>query len=176
MTTNETKVVGVRTKAAIKRLEDYLLTTAAYNAVIELRSDLLFVSFQEESSFTETILEKARQIFYWTDKLTVPHIDGFVHYYPATNTMLINLVHYEEICNICEKLNGFSAKVTGFDLNFHEYTFTYDVPGRSNLSYSELLEIEQIINPKETEELEHLSVFRMGQFYTLTIKHISWRN
>ena len=176
MTTDEKKVVGVYTEAAINRLKEYLLTTAAHNAVIELRNDLLFVSFKGDSSFTETILETARQIFYWTDKLTVPHIDGFVHYYPGTNSMLINLVHYEEIYAICEKLKGFGAKVTGFDLSFHEYTFTYDVPGRSNLCYDELMEIEQILEPKKTEALEHLSVFRMGQFYTLTIKHISWRN
>lgn len=175
MHTEESMMVGVYADAAIRRLKEYLLTTTARNASIELRGDLLYVAFEDEYSPSTEIIEKARQIFYWSDTLTVPHIDGFVHYYPETNAMLINLVHYEEINKICDKLKSFGAELKGFDLNFHEYTFTYDVPGRSNLSYAELLEIEQIINPKETEELEHLSVFRMDKFYTLTVKHVSWR-
>ena len=173
MHTEKTMVVGVHTEAAINRLKEYLLLTAAHNATLELRGDMLFVAFKDESSFTSEILETARKIFYWTDKLSIPHIDGFVHYYSETGTLVINLVHYEEIAKIYEKLESFKTVVTDFDQNFHEYTFTYDVPNRSNLRYDELLEIEQIINHKEPESLEHLSVFRMGKFYTLTIKHIS---
>lgn len=176
MNTKDSMVLSSYTEAAIKRLKEYLLSTPASNANIELKGDMLFVEFKDESRPTQEIIKMARQIFYWTDTLTVHHIDGFVHYYTETNAMLINLVHYEEISTICEKLKSFGAHLKGFDLNFHEYTFTYDVPGRSNLRYDELMEIEQIIDPKETECLEHLSVFRMDKFYTLTIKHVSWKN
>ena len=176
MNTKDSMVLSGYTEAAINRLKDYLLSTPANNANIELKGDMLFVEFKDNARPTHEIIKMARQIFYWTDTLLVPHIDGFVHYYSETNTMLINLVHYEEICRICEKLKSFGAKLKGFDLNFHEYTFTYDVPGRCSFRYDELMEIEQIIDPKETESLEHLSVFRMDKFYTLTIKHVSWKN
>lgn len=176
MNTKESMVVSVHTQAAIDRLKDYLLSTSLTSANVSVKNDMLFVEFADGTCPTEENVREARKIFYWTDELTVPHIDGFVHYYDTNNTLLINLVHYEEICKICEKLKSFGAVVKGFDLNFHEYTFTYDVPGRSSLNYSELMEIEQIIDPKEDKDLEHLSVFRMDCFYTLTIKHVSWKN
>lgn len=176
MNAKDSMVLSNFTVAAIERLKEDLLSTPANNANIELKGDMLFVEFNDESRPTDEIIQMVRQIFYWTDTLLVPHIDGFVHYYTEINTMLINLVHYEEICKICEKLKSFGAALKGFDLNFHEYTFTFDVPGRSNLRYDELMEIEQIIDPNETECLEHLSVFRMDKFYTLTIKHVSWKN
>ncbi len=176
MNTKDSMVVSVYTQAAIDRFKEYLLSTPVNTASVELRSDMLFVEFQDGSHPTHEVIQEAKRIFYWTDKLTVPHIDGFVHYYSNNNTLLINLVHYEEICKICEKLKKFGATLKGFDLNFHEYTFTYDVHGRSNLRYDELLEIEQIIEPNEAEKLKHLSVFRMDEFYTLTIKHGSWKH
>lgn len=176
MHTNDSMVVSVYTQAAIERFKEYLLSTPVSGANIELKSDMLFVEFKDGIAPTDDVIQEARKIFYWTNSLTVPHIDGFVHYYAMSNTMLINLVHYEEICKICEKLKEFGAALKGFDLNFHEYTFTYDLPGRSNLRYAELLEIEQIIEPLETERLEHLTVFRMDKFYTLTVKHVSWKN
>lgn len=177
MNTKDTLVVsGIHTQAAIDRLKEYLLSANLNSANVCVKSDMLFVEFAGGPCPTEADIYEVRKIFYWIDELTVPHIDGFVHYYDQNNTLLVNLVHYEEVCKICEKLKGFGAVLKGFDLNFHEYTFTYDVPGRSNLNYPELLEIEQIIEPTETESLEHLSVFRMGKFYTLTIKHVSWKN
>ena len=169
-------IVSVHTMAAIERLRNYLLTTNCSNANVEYRRDMLFVEFAEGTYPTDELIQEARKIFYWTDKFKVPHIDGFVHYYDMTNSLLINLVHYEEICKICEKLKSFGAELKGFDLNFHEYTFTYDVPGRRNLLYPELLELEQIVEPMEKEALDHLSVFKMDEFYTLTIKHSSWRS
>ncbi len=175
MNTKDSMVVSVYTQAAIERLKDFLLSTHSHRANIELKGDMLFVEFQDGIQPTDQVIEKARQIFYWTDAIVVPHIEGFVHHYSSNNTTMINLVHYEEICKIKEKLSSFGAVLKAFDLNFHEYTFTYDVPGRSNLNFSELMEIEQIVEPKETESPDHLSVFRMGEFYTLTIKHVSWK-
>lgn len=176
MNTKDSMVVSVYTQAAIERLKDFLLSTPSHRANIELKGDMLFVEFKDGIQPTDEVIQEARKIFYWTDTVAIPHIDGFVHHYSSNNTTMINLVHYEEICKICEKLKSFGAVLKGFDLNFHEYTFTYDIPGRSNLNYSELMEIEQIVEPKETESPEHLSVFRMGKFYTLTIKHVSWKN
>jgi len=175
-TKNSNMIVGIHTEAAINRLKDYLLTTALKNANVELKNDMLFVEFESETRPTDETIRMAQEIFYWIDSISVPHIDGLVHYYDLTNTLLINLVHYEEICAICEKLKSFSVKLTSFDINFHEYCFTYDIIGRSNLNYHELLEIEKIVEPAQTEELAHLSVFRMNEEYSLTIKHASWRN
>ena len=175
MNTKESMVVSVYTQAAIDRFKEYLLSTPLNNASVELRNDMLFVEFNDEIQPSQEVINKAREIFYWADELIIPHVDGFVHYYSANSTLLVNLVHYEESCRICEQLKSFGAKLKGFDLNFHEYTFTYDVPGRSNLCFAELMEIEQIVEPNETESTEHLSVFRMDKFYTLTVKHVSWK-
>lgn len=175
MNTKDSMVVSGYTQAAIERLKDFLLSTPSHRANIELKSDMLFVEFQNGIQPTDEVIQEARKIFFWTDTVDIPHIDGFVHHYSSNNTTMINLIHYEEICKIKEKLISFGADIKGFDISFHEYTFTFDVPGRSNLNYDELMEIEQIIEPKETESPEHLSVFRMGGFYTLTIKHVSWR-
>lgn len=175
MHTNELMKQRSYTEAAIERLKEYLLTTPESNANIELKSDMLYVKFNNEEGPGAEIIQMARKIFYWADTLAIPHIDGFVHYYSSNNAMLVNLVHYEEISAIYEMLKGFGAELVGFDLNFHEYTFTYDVPGRSNLCYDELMEIEHILEPNENEFPEHLSVFRMGKFYTMTIKHDSWK-
>ena len=100
MNTKDSMVLGNYTEASIKRLKDYLLSTPSNDARIELKGDMLFVEFNNDSRPAQEIITMARQIFYWTDALTVPHIDSFVHYYTATNTMLINLVHYEEISKI----------------------------------------------------------------------------
>lgn len=167
-------IVGVHTQAAVNRLKEYLLTTIYSGANVEYRSDMLFVIFEDGTQPSDELIDEVRKLFYWTDKLKVPHIDGFVHYYEMTNTLLINLVHYDEICRVCEKLKSFGVDLKGFDLSFKEYTFTYDVHGRSPLRYPELLEIEQIVKPEEKEILQHLSVFRMDVFYTITIKHHSW--
>lgn len=176
MNTKDSMVVSGYTQAAIERLKDFLLSTPSHRANIELKDDMLFVEFKDGIQPSTEVIEEARKIFFWTDVVIVPHIDGFVHHYTSTNTMMINLIHYDEICRIREKLSSFGAVLKGFDLSFHEYTFTYDVPGRSNLNFCELMEIEQIVDPKETESPDHLSVFRMGGFYTLTIKHISWKH
>lgn len=173
-TNNSNVIVGIHTEAAINRFKDYLLTTALKNANVELKSDMLFVEFEDGTRPSDEVIRIAREIFYWINELSVPHIDGLVHYYDLTNTLLINLVHYEEICKICEKLKSFSVKLTSFDLSFHEYCFAYDVTGRSNLDYYELLEIEQIVEPSEKEALDHISVFRMDEDYTLHIKHSAW--
>ena len=175
-TNNSMERCGAHAQTAIARLKDYLQTTSESNADIELTQNMLYVKFHNEEGPSAEIIQQARQIFYWADKLEIPHIDGFVHYYSSTNALLINLVHYEEICEILAKLQAFGAELQGFDISFHEYTFTYDVPNRSNLDYGELLEIEQIIEPTETEDLKHLSVFRMGKFYSMTIKHTSWKS
>ena len=176
MNTKDSMIVSVHTEAAINRLKEYLLTTIFSGATVELKDDMLFVIFAEGTTPTADFIEEVRKIFYWTDRITVPHIDGFVHYYDMNNSLLVNLVHYEEICQIFEKLESFGAELKSIDISFHEYMFTYDVPGRSNLSYHELLEIERIIEPSEKEFLDHLSVFRMDVFYTLTIKHVSWKD
>ena len=175
MNTKDSMVVSGYTQAAIERLKDFLLSTNSHRANIELRGDMLFVEFQDGIQPTTEVVQEIRKIFYWTDSVEIPHIDGFVHHYSSNNTTMINLVHYEEICKIKNKLSDFGAVLKGFDLNFHEYTFTYDVPGRSNLNFSELIKIEQIIDPKENTCTDHISVFRMGAFYTLTIKHDSWK-
>lgn len=175
MNTKDSMIVSVHTEAAINRLKEYLLTTIFSSANVELKNDTLFVEFAEGVHPTAEFIEEVRKIFYWTDQLTVHNIDGLVHYYDMNNSLLINLVHYEKICQIGEKLKSFGAELKGFDISFHEYMFTYDVPGRSNLRYHELLEIERIIAPSQKETLDHLSVFRMDVFYTLTIKHVSWK-
>ena len=174
-TSNSTLIVGIHTEAAINRFKDYLLTTALKNANVELKSDMLFVEFEDGTRPSEDDIRLAKEIFYWTNQISVPHIDGLVHYYDVNNTLLINLVHYEEICKICELLKSYSVRLTGFDLSLHEYCFTYDVTGRSNLNYYELLEIEKIVEPSSEETLDHLSVFRMDEDYSLTIKHAFWR-
>lgn len=174
-THNSSVIVDALTMAAINRLKESLLSFDYKNANVEVKSDMLFVVFEEGTQPSDEFIKKVGEIFYWTDTLNVPHIDGLVHYYDITNTLLINLVHYEEICRICKKLNSFGVTLEGFDISFHEYTFTYSIPGRSNLQFNELMEIEQIVAPNETEDLEHLSVFRMNTIFTLTIKHVSWR-
>ena len=175
MNTKDSMIVSVLTEATINRLKEYLLTTPLKEANMELKDDMLFIQFEEGTKPTAEFIENVRRIFYWTDKVSVPHIDGFVHYYDLTNSLLVNLVHYEEICKICEKLKNFGAELKSFDISFHEYSFAYDLPGRSSLSYYELLEIEKIIDPSSKEALDHLSVFRMDTSYSLTIKHVSWR-
>ena len=175
-TSNSNMIVGIHTEAAINRFKEYLLTTALKNANVELKSDMLFVEFEDGTRPTDEVIHTAREIFYWTDQISVPHIDGLVHYYELTNTILINLVHYEEICTICEKLKTFNVELKGFDLSFHEYSFKYNVIGRSSLNYYELLEIEKIVEPSENEALDHISVFRMDEDYSLNIKHASWKH
>lgn len=176
MNTKASMLSNGHTQAAIARLKEYLLTTAESNADIELEGDMLYVKFKNGNAPTSEIIQKVRDIFFWTDTLTIPNIDGFVHYYPSYSSLLINLVYYEEISSVFKKLQELGTDVKSFDLSFHEYTFTYDVLGRNNLVYDELLEIEQILAPEEKDNLNHLSVFRMGKFYTLTIKHDTWKS
>ena len=161
-------------QAAIARLEEYLLTTSESNADIELENNMLYVKFKNGLAPTDEIVQRVREIFFWADTVSIPHIDGLVHYYPSCSSLLINLVYYDEISAVYEKLKGLGTIVKSFDLVFREYVFSYDVIGRNNLVYDELLEIEQLIAPAETEELKHISVFRMGKYYTLTIKHAIW--
>ena len=176
MNTKASMLSNGHTQAAIARLKEYLLTTAESNADIELENDMLYIKFKNGLPPTATLIQRVREIFFWTDSITIPNIDGLVHYYPSCSSLLVNLVYYDEISAIFQKLQELGTDVKDFDLNFHEYTFTYDVIGRNNLVYDELLEIEQILAPEEKEALNHISVFRMGKFYTLTIKQDTWKS
>ncbi|MBR3614435.1 MAG: hypothetical protein IKL55_04590 [Clostridia bacterium] len=176
MNTPCTLIVSTYTQAAINQFEEYLRSTDFNSANISHQRDTLLVEFPEGTKPSPEFIQKVGNIFYWSNELSNSHLDGAIHYYDFTNSLLINLSFYEEICQVCEKLKSFKIALTAFELGNSGYTFTYDIHGRSPLSYTELLEIEQIINPEEKEELKHLVVFRMDVYYTLTVKHKLLKN
>lgn len=171
MNTKDSLIVAKYTQAAINRFEEYLNSiTDKENACVELRGDTLCVQFSNQFVPSEEDIARIRNIFFWTDTIFVPHIEGFVHYYPESGTLLVSLRHYELLVQVYEKLKELKVAVTSFDLSLSELTYNYRISGRSPLYYKELMEVHRILDPKEPEHLYLISVFRMGEEYSLTAK------
>lgn len=169
MNTHDNMIVGVHTQARINRFKEYLLS-AKLTASVTLQDDMLFVEFEDQNRPNDKQLQTIQDIFYWSDKIVVPSIDSLVHFYDHSNTLLVNLKNYEEIISVYFKLKGFRAIVKSFSCTSNDFSFDYDFSGRSPFNYAELIEFEKIVNPKETTSTKHISVFRITEFYSMTVK------
>lgn len=147
---NETNVLPeTPTSVAINNLKNFLQSIGYADASIYIKSDMVYVEFPKKVELSAEQLEEIHNMFYWTKNLKVPYINGLVHFYEYTDTLLISVMLYDKIFKVHEYLNSKGIKLLEFDVCNHEFSFKYDANVDPDFNEEALSEIKQIVDPED---------------------------
>ena len=149
--TNETGNLSTnRTAAAIQRLESYLHSIGYGDANVHLETDMIYVEFMKVVQLKEEELKEIQNIFYWTNSISVPVINGLVHLYECRDVLLISVMAYDKISMIHDFIESKGLKILEFDVCNTEICFKYDWSGKDYLKENDLNEIRKVVDPDGT--------------------------
>ncbi len=150
MTPKETFVASeTPTSIAINQLKEYLFSLGHTDAIIYVKDEMIYVEFPKKVSFSENELNTIRELFYWTNTLSVPYISGLVHFYEYSDTLLISVKFYDKISSVHDYLTSKGFKLVEFDVCNYEFTFKFKTADPSEFNEDILKEIKQIVDPED---------------------------
>ena len=150
MTQRENSVVSeTPTSIAITHLKAYLHSLGHTDSTIYVKDDMIYVEFPKKVTFSEDSLNKVRELFYWTDTLSVPYITGLVHFYEYSDTLLISVKFYDKISSVHDYLNAKGFKLLEFDVCNYEFTFKFSTSDTNEFNEDILNEIKKIVDPED---------------------------
>lgn len=137
------------TSIAVNSLKTYLHSLGHTDALIYIKDDMIYVEFPKKVTFSEEQINKVRELFYWTNTLSVPYISGLVHFYEYSDTLLVSVRFYDKISSVHEYLSAKGFKLLEFDICNYEFTFKFNYPGPNEFDKDILKEIKKIIDPED---------------------------
>lgn len=174
MTQRETHVENnvTPTTAAINSLRDYLTSIGHADANIYLKQNMVYVEFPKKVELTSEQFEKIGSIFYWTDSLHVPYINGLVHFYEFADTLLISVNFYDKIFMVHEYMISKKVKLLEFDVCNFEFSFKYDCSMQEDFNEEALKDIKELVDPKDEQRraVALYEIKNMEHCFTMSVR------
>lgn len=169
MTVNTLTTLPTATDAAIAELKHVLKSFGHTNINVFQKNDMLYVEFLEKPTLSEELLKKIKNIFYWTDSIKVPYIDGLVHFYEFSDSLLISLKFYEQIVAVRDFIISHGMQLMEFDICDAEFSFRYSWASRNCFNYEELQEVRKIVDPSE-ERSRSVVVYGANRIHSMSVR------
>ena len=117
---------------------------------------------------TKEHLRHLEQLIFFTDKLKVTHSGGEL-VSADENTISIQIAGYYQFASIYQMLTEMHSDVTEAKISYpSEIIFTYFIVGRCVLSYMELEQLQNVINPM-IEDHDSIRVMGMQGEYSMRV-------
>lgn len=151
MSTNKITDMMPATRATIEQISYYLTHSSLSGSSLSLENDILTIHFKNDMLQgtwpTKEQLQYIKDVIFWNTAIELPYENNIIQLNRSNHALTVNFKNYEITTKFFLKMKDFGVVVTGFDMCYDEFSFYYKVAGRYHFSYSELEELQELINP-----------------------------